>query len=102
MPSGSVTTAVDDVRRQEHKAFQAEDDRRLQGTKYLWLWNAENIPAWRRAEFAALQAAAAQDQSGLGHQGGVAPVLALLVRQVGGEALRGLVLLGHALAARAP
>jgi transposase len=53
-----VTTAVDDVRRQEHKALEAEDDRRLKGTKYLWLWNAENVPEWRRAEFAALKAAA--------------------------------------------
>jgi hypothetical protein len=40
---------VDDVRRQEHKALQADDDRRLKGTKYLWLWNAENVPDWRRA-----------------------------------------------------
>jgi transposase len=54
----TVTTAVDDVRRQEHKALQAEDDRRLKGTKYLWLWNAENVPAWRRAEFEALKRAA--------------------------------------------
>jgi len=55
-----VTTAVDDVRRHEHKALRAADDRRLTGTKYLWLWNAENVPAWRRAEFMALKAAALQ------------------------------------------
>jgi transposase len=54
----TVTTAVDDVRRQEHKALQAEDDRSLTGTKYLWLWNAENVPAWRRAAFEAVRAAA--------------------------------------------
>ena len=54
----TVTTAVDDVRRQEHKALRTEDDLRLKGTKYLWLWNAENVPAWRRAEFEALKAAA--------------------------------------------
>lgn len=53
-----VTTAVDDVRRQEHKALRAADDRRLTGTKYLWLWNAEHVPEWRRAEFAALKATA--------------------------------------------
>ena len=51
----TVTEAVDAVRRQEHKALQAVNDRRLTGTKHLWLWNAENIPAWRRAEFAALK-----------------------------------------------
>jgi transposase len=46
-----VTDAVDRVRRQEHKALQAQDDRRLTGTKHLWLWNEENVPEWRRAEF---------------------------------------------------
>ena len=51
----TVTEAVDAVRRQEHKTLQAADDRRLTGTKHLWLWNAENIPAWRRAEFDALK-----------------------------------------------
>jgi transposase len=33
-----VTEAVDKVRRQEHKALQAQDDFRLKGTKHLWLW----------------------------------------------------------------
>ncbi len=50
-----VTEAMDQVRRQEHQALQAQDDRRLTGTKHLWLWNEENIPAWRRAEFDALK-----------------------------------------------
>ena len=54
----TVTEAVDHVRRQEHKALQAADDPRLKGTKHLWLWNAENVPAWRRAEFDALKRAA--------------------------------------------
>jgi transposase len=50
-----VTEAVDQVRRQEHKALQAQEDTRLKGTKHLWLWNEENVPAWRRAEFEALR-----------------------------------------------
>jgi transposase len=50
-----VTEAVDQVRRQEHKALQAENDLRLKGTKHLWLWNEENVPEWRRAEFEALR-----------------------------------------------
>jgi transposase len=50
-----VTEAVDQVRRQEHKALQAQEDTRLKGTKYLWLWNEENVPEWRRAEFEALR-----------------------------------------------
>jgi len=51
----TVTEAVDKVRRQEHKALQAQDDPRLKGTRYLWLWNEESVPAWRRAEFEALR-----------------------------------------------
>lgn len=50
-----VTDAVDKVRREEHKVLQAQDDTRLTGTKHLWLWNEENVPEWRRAEFAALK-----------------------------------------------
>lgn len=53
----TVTAAVDQVRRAEHKALHAQNDERLKGTKYLWLWNAENVPTWRRAEFDALKAA---------------------------------------------
>ena len=52
-----VTEAVDTVRRQEHKALQAENDLRLTGTKHLWLWNQEHVPEWRRAEFEALRGA---------------------------------------------
>jgi transposase len=50
-----VTKAVDEVRRHEHKALKAQDDQRLTGTKHLWLWNAENVPEWRRAEFDAIK-----------------------------------------------
>jgi len=46
-----VTKAVDQVRRQEHKVLAARDDYRLKGTRYLWLWNEENMPDWRREEF---------------------------------------------------
>jgi len=46
-----VTQAVDKVRRIEHKMLAALDDFRLKGTRYLWLWNQENLPEWRREEF---------------------------------------------------
>jgi transposase len=55
-----VTKAVDQVRRREHKGLAAQDDLRLKGTKYLWLRNEENIPEWRRAEFAAVKHAKLQ------------------------------------------
>lgn len=46
-----VTKAVDKVRRGEHKVLAQQGDLRLKGTKYLWLRNEENVPAWRREEF---------------------------------------------------
>ena len=55
-----VTKAVDQVRRREHKELAAQDDLRLKGTKYLWLRNEENVPEWRRAEFAAVKHAKLQ------------------------------------------
>ena len=50
-----VSKAVDDVRRQEHKELWSRGDATLKGTRYLWLWNAENIPEWRRPDFDALR-----------------------------------------------
>jgi transposase len=50
-----VTEAVDKVRRQEHKALLVEGDERLKGTRHLWLANQENVPAWRKGEFAAIR-----------------------------------------------
>ncbi|MCA9438433.1 MAG: ISL3 family transposase [Candidatus Omnitrophica bacterium] len=40
--------AVDKVRRQEHKQLLREGDETLKGTKYLWLYNPENMKneAW--------------------------------------------------------
>ena len=52
-----VTAAVDKVRRAEHKALAKDGDERLKGTKYLWLRNEENIPEWRREEFAEVKSA---------------------------------------------
>ncbi|HBO69200.1 MAG TPA: ISL3 family transposase, partial [Deltaproteobacteria bacterium] len=46
-----VTSAVDKVRRGEHKTLAKRGDQRLKGTKYLWLRNEENVPEWRREEF---------------------------------------------------
>jgi len=51
----TVTEAVDKVRRSEHKMLTALGDDRLKGTKHLWLYNEENIPEWRRAEFDAVR-----------------------------------------------
>lgn len=47
-----VTDAVDKVRRQEHKMLMAKGEQCLKGTKHLWLMNEENIPDWRKEEFA--------------------------------------------------
>jgi transposase len=46
-----VTEAVDKIRKQEHEALHKTGSEMLKGTKYLFLWNKENIPEWRREEF---------------------------------------------------
>lgn len=50
-----VSAAVDQVRKQEHKALAASGDATLKGTKYAWLRNPATFSrtAWR--EFAALR-----------------------------------------------
>lgn len=50
-----VVDAVDKVRKQEHQQLQEQGSDVLKGTKYLWLWNRENIPPWRRSAFNALR-----------------------------------------------
>ena len=46
-----VIDAVDTVRKQEHECLKRTGCRILTGTKYLWLWNRENIPRKRRSQF---------------------------------------------------
>lgn len=50
-----VSVAVDKVRKAENKALVEQGCDMLKGTKYLWLWNQENIPEWRKAEFRELK-----------------------------------------------
>jgi transposase len=42
---GYLTKAVDTVRKQENRTLTAAGDKSLAGTKYLWLYFAENLPA---------------------------------------------------------
>ncbi len=44
-----MVKAVDQVRRAEHKALQAQGDETLKGTRQLWLFSEKNLPEWRRA-----------------------------------------------------
>lgn len=48
--------AVDIVRRAETKALRAEGDPALTGSRYLWLYGAENVPTHRQAAFDQLKA----------------------------------------------
>ena len=47
--------AVDRTRRHEHKAFLAEGDRTLVGTKYTWLRNVSDLRASTRRTFEAIR-----------------------------------------------
>ena len=52
-----MTKAVDTVRKQEHRDFLHEGgDSPLTGTKYLWLFGEERLPARHAETFATLQA----------------------------------------------
>ena len=53
---GHVSKAVDEVRKREHHQLMQAGHEDLKHTKYLWLWNEENIPEWRRDEFEQLKA----------------------------------------------
>lgn len=46
-----VGRGVDRVRKQEHKAWRAQGDDTLAGSKYLWLYNAGNMPEAARERF---------------------------------------------------
>lgn len=46
-----LNEAVDQVRRQEHKALRKEGDDTLTGTKHLWLYGRENVPDKRAEQF---------------------------------------------------
>jgi hypothetical protein len=51
-----LITAVDSVRKREHRALSAAGDTRLARCKYLWLYSAENLPEHHAERFAALRA----------------------------------------------
>jgi len=50
-----ATAAVDQTRRQEQKSLKREGKDSLKGSRYLWLWNAEDVPEEKRQEFAELK-----------------------------------------------
>lgn len=52
---GYLGKAVDTVRKQENRALAAQGDKSLAGSKYLWLYSAENLPDKHRGRFAALR-----------------------------------------------
>jgi transposase len=52
-----ITTAVDSVRKQEHRSLRRKDgDSVLTGTKYLWLYSAEHLPQKHADTFEHLKA----------------------------------------------
>lgn len=50
-----VVDAVNKTRKQEYAIMRKNGDETLKGTKYLFLWNQENIPDWRKEEFETLK-----------------------------------------------
>jgi len=50
-----MVKAVDTVRKQEHRQMKGEGNDLLTGTKYLWLYSRENLPAEKRGMFSTLR-----------------------------------------------
>jgi len=50
-----LSKGVDAVRKEEHRQRMQRGDETLKGTKYLWLYSKENVPEFRRREFASLR-----------------------------------------------
>jgi transposase len=50
-----LNKATDQVRRQEHKELQNQNNEVLKGTKYWWLYNPDNIPQFLRPAFDSLR-----------------------------------------------
>ena len=84
---GYLTAAVDTVRKQENRALVAAGDKRLAGSKYLWLYSAENLPDRHADRFALLRGRSAAP-AGLGDQGEPAALLVLYAPRLGGPALQ--------------
>jgi transposase len=53
---GYLTKAVDTVRKAENRMLAGAGDKSLAGSKYLWLYSAENLPERHADRFAALRA----------------------------------------------
>ena len=51
-----VGQAVGKVRRQENRELLRQEDERLKGTKYIWLYREENLPDKHRPTLEALKA----------------------------------------------
>ena len=73
--------AVDTVRKAENRALFAAGDKSLAGSKYLWLYSAENLPARHTDRFAVLRAGDLKTARAA-HQGDKSP-LALANREIG-------------------
>lgn len=50
-----INEALDQVRKQEHRALRSEGSELLKGSKYLWLTSKERVSRRRRREFARLR-----------------------------------------------
>lgn len=64
-----VCEAVDRVRKQEHRELLGQEDHRLKGTKYLWLYRKQNLPDKYRPALEACNGYEPEGGQGLSHGG---------------------------------
>lgn len=98
---GYLTQAVDTVRKAENRALATAGDKSLAGSKYLWLYSAENLPARHTDRFMALRGADLKTGRAWTIKEDLRPLLVLPAPRMGSQTLQALVLLGHPLATEA-
>lgn len=89
------------LQRAENKAFQAQDDNRLIGTRLLWLFNWSHLPHRRRCRLAAIRKGDLKTARALSPRGGVPIVLALDLCLERGGVLRSLLCVGGSMSPQA-
>ncbi|WCB47090.1 transposase [Nitratidesulfovibrio vulgaris] len=57
VPGAAEKIVHDQVRKQEHRELMGQEDHRLKGTKFLWLYREESLPDKQRPPLEALKAA---------------------------------------------
>ena len=86
-------TAVDTVRKREHRVLRDEGNDVLTGSKYVWLYAGPNVPEKHQPRLLGAARAPPEDRPGVGDQGNPPRLLAVPARRLGARLLETLCVL---------